>query len=237
MLSKQVFMEAMNAIVKHRDIMEEIREPLRQLGGIGVDLDTDTLHREALLKVLREATGDESDWIGWWLYEDVPKIVEWEEDGETVKADITEVSALYDFLKSNIEEAASATLPLTTLADDCNGKPRQAIEKSDFELYFDACLRHIDRTGTTLLVCEDCDPKYVVMSMERYCQLNGEKYRPLEVYDCPHCGKKLRVMYVSETQEDGGSDVIAHCESCLASWQWHRDAEGKAQEIERYFFG
>ena len=237
MLSKELFIEAMNAIVQHREILEEIREPLRQLGGLGVNLDIDSLHRMALLKVLQEATGDDSDWIGWWLYEDVPKVVEWEEDDELVKADITEVGALYDFLKSNVENASSITLPLTSLADDACGKPRQLIEKSQFLLFFDAYLKHIDKTGATLMVCEDCDPKYVIMSMERYCQLNGEKFRPLEVYDCPHCGKKLRVMYVSAECEDGGSNVLAHCESCLANWQWHRNQEGKAKRIERYFFG
>lgn len=237
MLSKQVFIEAITAIQQHRDILEEIREPLQRLGGIGVELDTDSLHREALLKVLKEATGDDSDWIGWWLYEDVPKIVEWEEDGKKLQADLTEVGALYDFLLDNVVNASATTLPLTCLADDRNGKPRQAIEKEDFLLYFDACLRHINKTGTTLMICENSVPKYVIMSMQRYCELNGETYRPLEVYDCPLCGKKLRVMSVSETPENGGSDVLAHCESCLTNWRWHRNAEGKAQEIEQYFFG
>lgn len=174
MLSKQMFIDAITAIQKHSAIMDELQIPLRKLGDFPLSLDMDSIHRTALLQVLKEVTGDESDWIGWWLYEDVPKIVEWEEDGQEVKADLTEVGALYDFLLSNVTNASSGTLPLTTLADDCCGKPRQAIEKEDFLLYFDACLAHVDKTGATLMICEGCDPKYVLMSMEQYCKLSGE---------------------------------------------------------------
>jgi len=174
MLSKKLFVEAIGAIQKHNDIMEELRIPLRKLGDFPVNLDMDSLHRNALLKVLQATTGDQNDWISWWLYEDVPKIVEWEENGEHVQADLTEVGALYDFLLNNVTHATTGALPLTDLANDSSGKPRQAIEKNDFLLYFDACLAHIDRTDSTLFICEDCDPKYVVMSMKRYIELNEE---------------------------------------------------------------
>ena len=63
MLSKKTFVEAMNAIVKHREIMDELKIPLRKLGEFPFSLDIESMHREALLKVLREVTGDDSDWI------------------------------------------------------------------------------------------------------------------------------------------------------------------------------
>ena len=173
MLSKKVFIESIEAIKKHEKLMDELKGPLRQLGDFPLSLDFESIHRQALLKVLQEATGDESDWIGWWLYEDVDKIVEWEEDGQTIQADLTEVSALYDFLLSNVENAGAATLPLTDLPKDSNGNPRQAIEKHDFLLFFDACLHHVNTSGTVLYICEDADPKYVLMTVDHFMDLNG----------------------------------------------------------------
>ena len=56
---------------------------------------------QALLEVLAEVLEDKNDWIEWWLYEDVEKLVSWEENGEEVTADLTEPEALWDFLESN----------------------------------------------------------------------------------------------------------------------------------------
>ena len=109
MLSKKVFIEAMNAIVKHKEIMDELKVPLSKLGDFPMSLDIESIHREALLKVLAETTGDDNEWILWWLYEDVDKTVTWEEDGEEKAADLTTVEALYDFLKSNIEHTPRET--------------------------------------------------------------------------------------------------------------------------------
>ena len=237
MLSKKTFIEAISAIKRHSEIMDELRVPLRKLGDFPLSLDIDSIHRTALLDVLKETTGDASDWISWWLYEDVDKIVEWEEDGQRMQADLTEVGALYEFLLANVENAESAALPLTTLSEDCFGKPRQAIEKHDFLLFFDACLKHINVTGSTLYICEEGAPKYVLMSAEHYADLNGDSYKELGHFFCPHCNKELRVMYTSENKEKGGIDVIAHCENCLRDWAWHRDSTGRSHEMQRHFWG
>lgn len=82
--------------------MEEIKAPLQKLGDFPLSLDIDSLNRQALLLVLKEVFHDESDWIGWWLWEDVEKIVEWEEDGQRCSADLTDPGDLYDFLMDNI---------------------------------------------------------------------------------------------------------------------------------------
>ena len=44
---------------------------------------------------------DEYDYINWWLYEGTDHIVSWEENGQKVSVDLTEVNALYDFLAEN----------------------------------------------------------------------------------------------------------------------------------------
>ena len=49
---------------------------------------------------------DQYDNIGWWLYEapDAGYIVSWEEDGKEVSVDLTEASALYDYLVNSAKE-------------------------------------------------------------------------------------------------------------------------------------
>lgn len=237
MLSKETFINSINAIVKHREIMDELKVPLQKLGDFPLSLDMDSLHRDALLKVLQEATGDKSDWIGWWLYEDVDKIVEWEEDGETFQADLTEVGALYDFLLSNVENAGAATLPLTDLNKDYDGNTRQAIDKNDFLLFFDACLHHVNTTGTTLYICEGAEPKYVLITMDQYKNLYGDLNDDYGKVDCPNCGHELRVMCASENKEHGGHDVLAHCENCHMDYEWRTDANGCVGRVARHFFG
>ena len=54
MLTKKTFVEAMNAIIKHKEIMDELMGPLRKLGDFPLSLDFESIHREALLKVLRD---------------------------------------------------------------------------------------------------------------------------------------------------------------------------------------
>lgn len=49
---------------------------------------------------------DESEWISWWLYEDVEKTISWKENGEEISRDVTTADALYDFLVNEIEEKA-----------------------------------------------------------------------------------------------------------------------------------
>ena len=247
MISKNTFIAAIDAIVKHRTIMDELKVPLQKLGDFPLSLDIDSLHRTALLDVLREATGDDSDWISWWLYEDGDKTVEWEEDGKTVKADLTKVGALYDFLADNVAHASAETLPLIGLKDDSFGNPRQAIELDDFSLYFEACLKHIDQTGVVLFLCKDSHPKYVVMDMQRYEDWSEGRLEDLiqectedsdQPFACPGCGADLEIMSVTERSGgDSGSDVLAHCHSCHLDWTWLRQPDGSAQKMRRYFFG
>lgn len=48
-----------------------------------------------LLQVLEETSQDSGDWIGWWLYEDVSKIITLKNGSEV---DLTTPVALYNFL-------------------------------------------------------------------------------------------------------------------------------------------
>ena len=101
MLSKETFVRALRLIQEQADIMDAVRQQLGRLGEKPTYFNIDSLHLQALLEVLTEVMEDNNDWIEWWLYEDVEKLVSWEENGEEVTADLTEPEALWDFLESN----------------------------------------------------------------------------------------------------------------------------------------
>ena len=101
MLSKETFVRALRLIQVQADIMGAVRQQLGRLGEKPTYFNIDSLHLQALLEVLTEVMEDNNDWIEWWLYEDVEKLVSWEENGEEVTADLTEPEALWDFLESN----------------------------------------------------------------------------------------------------------------------------------------
>lgn len=47
---------------------------------------------------------DRYDYIGWWLYEAADYTVSWEEDGNTIERDLTDVNDLYDYIIENGSE-------------------------------------------------------------------------------------------------------------------------------------
>ena len=101
MLSKATFVRALRMIQEQADIMDAVSQQLGRLGEKPTYFNIDSLHLQALLEVLAEVMEDKNDWIEWWLYEDVEKLVSWEENGEEVTADLTDPEDLWEFLESN----------------------------------------------------------------------------------------------------------------------------------------
>ena len=101
MLSKETFVRALRLIQEQADVMDAVRKQLGRLGEKPSYFNIDSLHLQALLEVLAEVMDDNNDWIVWWLYEDVEKLVSWDEDGKEVTADLTEPEALWEFLVAN----------------------------------------------------------------------------------------------------------------------------------------
>lgn len=101
MLSKETFVRALRLIQEQADIMDAVRQQLGRLGEKPTYFNIDSLHLQALLEVLAEVMEDKNDWIEWWLYEDVEKLVSWEENGVEVTADLTDPENLWEFLESN----------------------------------------------------------------------------------------------------------------------------------------
>lgn len=60
-----------------------------------VTFDNDNLYLSSLIEVLREVMNDKDDFISWWLYEDVEKVI-WLDDGTRIELNTAE--DLYDYL-------------------------------------------------------------------------------------------------------------------------------------------
>ena len=61
----------------------------------------------------------------------------------------------------------------------------------------------------------------------------ARKIRP-----CPACGKPLEIMSIADNRHSpGGFDVIAHCQNCLADYEWFCDKDGSVSDMKQYFFG
>ena len=59
-----------------------------------------------------------------------------------------------------------------------------------------------------------------------------------KIRPCPTCGKPLEIMSIADNRHSpGGFDVIAHCQNCLADYEWFCDKDGSVSDMKQYFFG
>ena len=103
MLSRETFCEALRKIQAQKDRDEQFSKALALMGDGHFVFEGGALLLAALLDVLKEAINDQYDYISWWLYEGTDHIVSWEENGQTVSVDLTDVNDLYDFLAKNTD--------------------------------------------------------------------------------------------------------------------------------------
>lgn len=101
MLKRETFVSALENIKQHEALMDRLNDICSQFGDFAPNLDFNSLHLDALRAVLKDAMGDEYDYIGWWLYETADYTVWWEEDGREVECDLTDPNSLYDYLCGN----------------------------------------------------------------------------------------------------------------------------------------
>jgi hypothetical protein len=96
-----------------------------------------------------------------------------------------------------------------------------------------------DSTFKTNMSMEEIEENYAEMDFFSGLMESLEEvaaYSSNHAKTCPYCRTELEEKSVVQC-EDGGSDVLALCEQCLRTWRWHRDASGRSQPMEQYFFG
>ena len=104
MISKDLFCKTITAIQEQGEINDNFSKALQTVGDGHFVFGTDNKYYNALMNILADIFKDENEWISWWLYEAVEKVV-WLKDGTEIRLDTP--GQLYDFLLNNIAEKES----------------------------------------------------------------------------------------------------------------------------------
>ena len=164
-LSKQRMIEAMNLILEQDAIMEEVNNAFRRLGDGPSYFNVDSLHLKALRNILGDAMCDSEDYIGWWLYERVDKTIEWIENDQYIKKDVSKPEDLWDFLCDN---AVQQDLPYLRKFVTDEQPNMLSIPLFDLHLMFDACFQHIHQTGHMIHATDDNGHEFVIMRKDQW---------------------------------------------------------------------
>lgn len=101
MISKDTFCKVLSLIKEQDEIYDNVGIALESVMDGHFVVGTENRYFRALFLVLKEIFPDKDDYISWWLYEDVEKIVYDSLDTDTETWNLTEPEALYDFLTNN----------------------------------------------------------------------------------------------------------------------------------------
>lgn len=106
MLPKELFLSTIEKIRQQEARIDEFNKALNKMCDGFPVFDKDNLYLLALRDLLKYTMDDQYDNIGWWLYEapETDYIISWEENGEEVSVNLTEASALYDYLVKSAKE-------------------------------------------------------------------------------------------------------------------------------------
>lgn len=105
MIRKDDFVNSINALLKQAERDEDVNDALDVICNNEHSFcvaETSTIVTTALLDLLRNLINDEDDYISWWLYEDVDKIIT---DAFGNKIEIDTPEKLYDFLVNNYKQS------------------------------------------------------------------------------------------------------------------------------------
>jgi len=99
MISKELFVQIINNIQIQEKIDNEFAKALETVCDSYCLYGTKNKIYSSLLLLLKEIFKDSEDYIGWWLYEDVPKIIYINKK----KRKVNTLELLYDFLIENMK--------------------------------------------------------------------------------------------------------------------------------------
>lgn len=98
MLTKEVFMKALEAIRKQEELTDKLNEAYCEMNPGFYGICTNGLLLDRLIEVLENAMDDIGQTISQWIFEDVEKEISWKEEGREISVDVTTPEALYDYL-------------------------------------------------------------------------------------------------------------------------------------------
>lgn len=97
MISKDCFCKALRMIKEQQEIDARFGKALNMVGDGHFAFGAGNKYLTALLEVLKEAVGDQYDYIDWWLYEATEDFMVWEAD-ESKKYCLKEPGVFYDYI-------------------------------------------------------------------------------------------------------------------------------------------
>lgn len=110
MVSKEEFVEIIDRLKEVNDFVDEVNDKARKLrDSVRSDfMNASSLsisHESIVVELLQDIFNDESDWLGWWLYEEnygrdfkVGDISYEDEEGITIYPDLGKAEYLYEWL-------------------------------------------------------------------------------------------------------------------------------------------
>lgn len=110
-MNLELFKETINTIQKHEQWQDEVSDFLQKkfcTENLGIFCTAGEDLVNMLLKVLKEEFNDNNDWITWWIYEDVEKIVTYS-DGRPAR-NLEDIKDFFEFLLENKAENEKASL-------------------------------------------------------------------------------------------------------------------------------
>ena len=100
MITKELFCSIVDNIKRQEELDKKMEDVLAERTKSYIIFDSENLYLKSLLDLLKVIFNDNDDTIGWWLYEDVDKII-YMPNGE--ERDISTTEVLYDYLILNKE--------------------------------------------------------------------------------------------------------------------------------------
>ena len=101
MLPKELFLSTLEKIKEQEKRIDKFNTALSEICDGFPVFNSENQYLIALRDLLKYTMQDQYDYIGWWLYEapDAGYTIWWDDkDGQEVSVDLTEPSALYDYL-------------------------------------------------------------------------------------------------------------------------------------------
>ena len=98
MLTKKTFIKSLETIRRQEELTDKLNEAYCEMNPGFYGICTGGLLLNQLIEVMEDAMEDIGQTISWWLFEDVDKVIYWEEDGKEISVDVTTPEDLYDYL-------------------------------------------------------------------------------------------------------------------------------------------
>ena len=102
-ISKETFCKVIQLIKEQEAVNEKVEKALDLVGDGHYVFSGGEQYFEALRMLLKEASRDKHDYVGWWLYEATPDYKVWTEDGNREWC-LKELGDLYDFIQEECQD-------------------------------------------------------------------------------------------------------------------------------------